>query len=192
MVAALALTYAGDVDEAETVNVPVPPGSGVTQRAEWEYTAGEVASIARRYDDAEQHYRQAVELASSVGSTFVVGIASVGLLTVLRATGSTTDTLNGYRDVLEYWHQAGNWIQVWTTMRNLAAVLAELGDTNSAQALLEAADSDDNAPAVGDSAWPQPVVGPQKLAGSTLVLTRDEAMSLALSAIDDRLRAAAW
>jgi tetratricopeptide (TPR) repeat protein len=189
LVAALATAYAGDVEAASAINVAVSAEAGITQHAEWEYTAGELASIDGRYGDAERHYRRAIELASDVGSTFVVGIASLGLLTVLRATGSTRDTLNGYREVLEYWRHAGNWIQAWTTMRNLADVLADLDDTETARTLLAAADRDADAPAVGNSAWAHPAVDPpvdaSVLAG---VDTREDAMDLALTAIDRQLQ----
>ena len=32
--------------EAANINVLVPPNAGITQRAEWEYTEGEIANIA--------------------------------------------------------------------------------------------------------------------------------------------------
>ena len=184
MVAALATGYAGDLDAAAAVNAMVVPPGGITQRAEWEYTAAELASIGGRHRDAEQHYRNAIELASSVGSSFVVGIASVGLLTVLRSTGRHADALHGYRDVLEYWQQAGNWIQAWTTLRNLASLLAELGDDDSARRLLDLADRAPDAPAVGASAWARPSLAPTTAASTATAPTRHEAMSLALGAID--------
>jgi tetratricopeptide (TPR) repeat protein len=187
LVAALAAAYAGDLEQAEAINATEVPPAGITQRAEWEYTAAELASIAGRDEEAETHYRRAIELASAVGSSFVVGIASVGLFTVLRTTGRHADALAGYRDVLEYWQHAGNWIQLWTTLRNLADLLVEVGDTGTAAVLITAADHAPDAPAVGDSAWDRPTGGLGSTSEPAEVLTRAEALSVAVAAIDRHL-----
>ena len=188
LVAALATAYAGDIETATAINATVIPPAGITQQAEWEYTAAELASIAGRHGEAEQHYRRAIELASDVGASFVVGIASVGLLTVLRTTGRHADALRGYRDVLAYWKHAGNWIQVWTTVRNLADLLVELGDATTAGVLFAAADRAPDAPAVGDSAWERLAFEPPLTGDSTAtMMTRDDATTLAVAAIDRHL-----
>jgi predicted ATPase/DNA-binding SARP family transcriptional activator len=188
MVAALATAYAGDVETAERINATVLPESGITQQAEWEYTAAELASLAQRPNDAERHYRRAIALATDVGSTFVVGIASLGLLTVLRTTARTADTLRGYRGVLEYWRQAGNWIQVWTTLRNLADLFVDLGDVDSARTLLAAADRDHDAPGVGPSAWAPPALDPEPHdEDPNSNPSRHDTVAFALAAIDRHL-----
>ena len=141
------------------------------------------ASIAGRYDEAEGHYRRARELAHEVGSSFVAGLASVGLLTIFRSTGRHHEALRGYRDVLGYWQRAGNWIQVWITVRNVAELLIELDDTETANTLLMAAERAPGAPAVGDSAWDQTIVEPGGAAAGP-TRQRDDVVELALAAIE--------
>ena len=150
-VAALAAAYAGDLDLAEDISRRGHATSPTT-RAEQEYVAGEIASIAGHGDRAEQHYRRAIDLAREVGATFVVGIAEVGLLAVRAKAGRFSDALRGYRDVIGYWERAGNWIQVWTTLRNLADVLRRLGDDEHALYLETAADHAPGSATVGATA----------------------------------------
>jgi hypothetical protein len=78
----------------------------------------------------------------------------VGLLTVRTAAGRVPDALRGYRDVIDYWARAGNWTQQWTTLRNLARLLRELGDDEPAALLDAAADQAPDAPPPGGSAGP--------------------------------------
>ncbi|MGH4006292.1 MAG: hypothetical protein ACRDSO_19565 [Pseudonocardiaceae bacterium] len=85
-------------------------------------------SAAGRRDQAKEHYASAIELARAAGSTFTIGIASVGLLTVRADAGRVDDALCGYRDVIDYWERTGSWILQWTTLRNLARLLHTLGD----------------------------------------------------------------
>jgi hypothetical protein len=47
-----------------------------------DYVAGEIENAAGRTEQAEVHYLAAVAGARASGATFVVGIASVGLVTV--------------------------------------------------------------------------------------------------------------
>jgi tetratricopeptide (TPR) repeat protein len=186
LVAALATAYAGDFETAEAINArDVAPG-GLTQQAEWEYTAGELASIAGRHDAAERHYRRAIDRAREVGASFVVAIAWVGLMTVLRSTGRYDDALRTGGEALDYWVHAGNWIQTWTTLRNLAAVLVDLGDVDTARLLLAAADRAPDAPAVGDSVWGSARLDPGE-APSAEATSRDGVVELALSAISRHL-----
>ena len=77
----------------------------------------------------------------------MIGIASVGLVTVRAAAGRTTDALRGYREVVEYFAEAGNWTQLWVTLRNLATLLRGLGDDEPATLLDTAADRAPDAPA---------------------------------------------
>lgn len=188
--AALTTAYSGDLDEAVAIYERANDPQGITPQAEREYTLAEIASIAGRHAEAEDRYHRAIELATSVGSSFVVGIASVGLLTVLRATGRRADALRGYRDVLTYWLSVGNWIQVWTTLRNLADLLVELDDLSTASTLIAAADHDPDAAAVGDSAWEHAKIEPShdNVAGGGEVATREQAVDAALDAIDRHLR----
>ena len=46
------------------------------------YVAGEIENSAGHGDLAEPHYVRAIDLARTSGATFLVGVATVGLLTV--------------------------------------------------------------------------------------------------------------
>jgi tetratricopeptide (TPR) repeat protein len=145
-IAALAATYAGDpalgryLHGRMSANAVFP-----TLRAFTAYVGGEIDSADGRLDKAERQYTRAIELARSSGATFVVNIASVGLITVLGRGGRTADALGGYREVSEYFSSTGNWSHLWTTLRNLADLLRALDDPAPA-AQLDAAT--DHAPAL--------------------------------------------
>ena len=87
-------------------------------------------------DAAERRYTRAIELARASGATFVVNIASVGLLTVLTRSGRTGDALAATARSSTT-RPPGNWSHLWTTLRNLADLLRALDDPAPA-ALLDA------------------------------------------------------
>jgi predicted ATPase/DNA-binding SARP family transcriptional activator len=141
--AALAMVYAGEHDDArrqlaEAGRIATETGSP-TYEAFNHYVAGELEAVTDP-DAAGSSYGLAIELGRRSGATFVEGIASVGLVSWWTATGRTADALAGYRSLLDYWRRAGNWTQLWTTARNLAVLLAELGELETAALLLVAAD----------------------------------------------------
>lgn len=72
------------------------------------YVAGEIETSAGRRDLAEPDYVPAVELAHTSGATFLVGVASVGLLAARAAEGRVDDALHGYREVIDYFAATGN------------------------------------------------------------------------------------
>jgi tetratricopeptide (TPR) repeat protein len=145
-VAALAATYAGDLARARSFHAGMfADAMFPTLRAFTAYVGAEIDSAAGRLDAAERQYTQAIDLARSSGATFVVNIASVGLLTVLTRSGRTRDALRGYREVVDYFSSTGNWSHLWTTLRNLADLLRALDDPEPA-ALLDA--STDHVPAL--------------------------------------------
>jgi tetratricopeptide (TPR) repeat protein len=148
VVAALARTYAGDLDEARDLNDRVLAGAvSPTMRAWAAYAAGEIESSAGRLDLAEQQYLASIDLARASGATFLVGVATVGLLSVRVAAGRVREALTGYRDVIDYFDRTGNWTHQWTTLRNLADLLRRLGDDDPAALLDAAADRAPDAPA---------------------------------------------
>ena len=154
LIAALAATYAGDLDEARRLNDRM--GDVVTSPSligAHEYAAGEIASAAGRRDEAEAHYRRAIELAGVSGATFLDGIASVGLVRTLEEAGQTTAALSRYQSLLDYWERTGRWVQQWTTLRNLARLLHTIGETADAAFIVAAADEATDAPAVSDAVW---------------------------------------
>ena len=161
-IAALATSYAGDPDHARTLNDRGLPGAGSPTMRSWgAYVAGEIESSTGHAEPAEQHYRRAINLARSSGATFLVGVATVGLLTVLADAGRVHDALRGYREVIDYFARTGNWPHQWTTLRNLADLLRRLGDSEPAALLDAAADQAPDAPVVDrspDAEPPPPLV----------------------------------
>ena len=178
--AALATAYAGDLDRAGELHAQgrvhaVSP----TMRSWSAYVAGEIAGAAGHLEEAEARYREAVELARRSGATFLVGVATVGLLAVLGTSGRVEDALRGYADVIGYFARTGNWTHLWTTLRNLAALLRRIGDDGPAAALDRAADHAPDAPAVQDRAAPHPSDTPPP--------TRAEVLAIARTAIERNL-----
>ncbi len=140
-----------------------------TLRAFSAYIDGEIDSIADRPDQADEHYSRAIDLARSSGATFIIGIATVGLLTVLANAGRVTDALRGYREVIDYWDRSGNWTQQWVTLRNLARLLRRTGAAEAAALLEDSARHAPDAPADND---PGEVAGPLAPKAPTTTGTR--------------------
>ncbi|OLT06947.1 transcriptional regulator [Pseudonocardia sp. CNS-004] len=181
--AALATAYAGDPDEARVL---VERGRAAavspSMRAFVDYVAGEIESRAGHHDLAERHYVGAIEAARESGATFLVGVATVGLLTVRAAAGRVDDALRGYREVVGYFARTGNWTHLWATLRDLAGLLRSLGDDEPAALLVAAAHDAPDAPAA---------VPPPPLVPGTPVLGRAEVLDVARRAIERNLHAVA-
>lgn len=113
------------------------------------FRAADPAECARRLD-------QAIDLAHALGSVFIEGgsvfiegVARVGMLAAALRLGDHATALRLFPDVLRGWQRSGSWFQQWTSLRTLAALLAELGMVEPAAVLLGAADAAPEAPAVG-------------------------------------------
>ncbi len=181
-VAALAATYNGDLDRARTLNDQGLAAAVSPSMLAWgAYVAGEIESSAGQDEPAEAHYTRAIDLARTSGATFLVGVATVGLLALRAGTGRMRDALHGYLDVIGYFERTGNWTHQWTTLRNLADLLRRVGDPEPAALLDAAADRAPDAPAV---------VGPPAAARrepDTAVPGRDAVLDLARQAIERNL-----
>ena len=92
---------------------------------------------------AEQHYLRAMADGRASGVTFLVGVASVCLLTVQATTGREREALAGYRDVVDYFARTGSWTHLRVALRNLAELLDRLGDAEPATLILAAAAAPD-------------------------------------------------
>ena len=142
--AALAAHYGGDGARArallERATVAGEQHGPPCHQAFTIYTAAEMEASTDP-DLAVEHYGEAIALAGSVGATFVAGVASVGLVRLWGAAGRVHPALEGYRTLLAGWRRSGHWTQMWTTARNLATLLAEVGQPDAAVTLLAAADA---------------------------------------------------
>jgi hypothetical protein len=149
-------------------------------RAWGAYVGGEIDVLAGRSAAAEQQYLRAVELARASGATFLVGVSTVGLLTVRATAGRVTEALAGYREVVDYFARTGNWTHQWATLRDLARLLRSLGEEETAALLETAADAAPDAPA--DGRRPSGAVRPDDP-----VPGRAAVLALARRAIDEAL-----
>ncbi len=147
----LAVAYQGDVegalalvDKGEARFGEDPPPSHVA----WaDYTRGEILG-ADDPERAEAHLTRAIDLARETRPTFVEGVASVALVSLWHRSKRTERAVDGYRSLIELWTRTGSWLQQWTTLRNVARLLAELDDPESSALLLAAADRAPDASAV--------------------------------------------
>ncbi len=184
-IAALARAYAGDLDQARTLNDRGLAGAVSPTMLAWgAYVAGEIDSLAGHREPAEQHYVRAVDLARSSGATFLVGVATVGLLAVRAAAGRVQDSLRGYRQVIDYFARTGNWTHLWATLRNLADLLRRLGDHGPATILDAAADQAPDAPAVNRSLDGR---ANPSIVSTAPVPSRAEVLAVARQAIEQNL-----
>lgn len=110
---------------------------------------GEIEGCAGSPELAGEHYLRAIELARTSGATFLVGVSTVGLPSVRAAAGRVDDSLEGYREVVDYFARTGNWPHLWVTLHNLAGLLRRLGDDGAADLLEVAYRLAPDAPAVG-------------------------------------------
>jgi tetratricopeptide (TPR) repeat protein len=181
-IAALAAAYSGDAERARTLNDRGLRDAVSPSMLAWgAYVTGEIETAVGRRDRAEQHYVRAIDLARTSGATFLVGVASVGLLAARAAAGEIAEALTGFRQVVDYFARTGNWTHQWTTLRNLADLLRRLGDERTAAQLDAAADGAPDAPARGSPSGDarQPTASP--------TLPRDAVLALAREAIERNL-----
>ena len=102
---------------------------------------------------AVEPYQRAIELAQSAGSSFVEGIALVGLASLLGRSGAATIALPRFRSIIRRWRRMGVWHHQWTTLRNLVQLFVRERCWESAAVLLSAIDADTSAaPAFGADA----------------------------------------
>jgi predicted ATPase/DNA-binding SARP family transcriptional activator len=142
--AALAAGYRGEVDHALSLLGPSFARATELESDSYlsycHYVRAEVMAPVHP-EEARQDYTTAIELAQRVGASFVGSLASVGLVSLLAREGDVREALTGFRWLLRYFSRSGNWTQQWTTVRNLAALLAQHGEAEVAALLLRCADA---------------------------------------------------
>jgi len=112
------------------------------------YYQAEIENLANARDLAEQRYLEAVTLGRTAGDSFVIGVATIGLLTLRTVDGREQDALAGYRDVIELFERTGYWTHQWIALRNLANLLRRLDDVETAEVIEAAAENAPDAPAI--------------------------------------------
>jgi predicted ATPase/DNA-binding SARP family transcriptional activator len=127
---ALCTACLGDLDGARQMAAtllaegrPGPPGAAAMAV----YFAGETMLLTDP-DQALDLLAEARGLAEKVNALFVIGFATVSLVSVrARAAASPVDGLAAYREAIEHWQRVGNRAQQWVTVRNLVPVLVRAG-----------------------------------------------------------------
>ena len=67
-------------------------------------------------------------MAGSSGNEFIAGVSAVSIASVLGRHGDLKRALRSFRDVVDRWRRTGNWMQQWTTLRNLGDLFVRLGE----------------------------------------------------------------
>jgi predicted ATPase/DNA-binding SARP family transcriptional activator len=154
---ALALCYQGRLGAARAVLIRHRALADVveseTHRAFGEYIGAELHLRAGEVDEAASALTTSAERAWGCGATFVWGLASTVLASVLVRHRPVDDARRHLPLLIERWRTTATWPQLWTTLRLVAELLARTGEPGLALLVLLAADRDPSAPAaVGDDA----------------------------------------
>ena len=111
------------------------------------YTMGEV----RLREDpaaAVEIFELAVSQAEAGGTAQIAEVARIALGSALVRLGRHDEALRVFPDLLHQLRRRGGWPQLWTSLRILAELLAELGRPHDAALLLASASADPSAPPV--------------------------------------------
>ncbi len=136
--AAVAVAYLGDTGRALEIADEVVSTAERSQspsgRAFGHFVIGEILAETQP-TMAEMHLRRAIEIATSVDSKFVVGLAEVALA-ASRTRQQDVPTALGYcESAIRRWHVAGAWAPLWTTLRTVIALLMRVGAVDDAAVL---------------------------------------------------------
>ena len=102
-------------------------------------------------ETARDRYERAIGLAQAAGSSFIEGIALVGLASLLGRSGRPSTALPQFLAIIDRWYDMGIWHHQWTTLRNLVQLLLRIGCNEDAAVLIQAIEA---------SKPPQPPSGP--------------------------------
>jgi predicted ATPase/DNA-binding SARP family transcriptional activator len=135
---ALPLAYRGESDRALVAarrGRSIAAASGSPHLVAWaDYTLSEVLADT----DPEQAMAAldaALVVARASGGRFIEGVASVTAASLRARHGDPGEALDLYAAAVEQWHRAGNWIQQWTTLRNVIDLFVRLSDDEAAAVL---------------------------------------------------------
>lgn len=148
---ALVHCYAGERPAAETsaaaARTAAEGAVPAAVRAFATYASGE-ALAARDPAAAIAVFREAALKADQIGAQQVGLVARIAWLSALSRSGEYRRALAMAKPLLEGQLKAGNWPQLWTTLRTLAGAYAATGRPALAEFLLAAGDAAPSAPAL--------------------------------------------
>lgn len=148
--AAIVLAYRGQSDqgiELADAAARTARAAGRASQAFARYAQGE-CRIDREPERALTLAAEAVELARACSAWFVEGVARVTVASIAARHREAPAALPTFADLIHHWHRSGSWIQLWTTLRNLAVLLVRLEADEPAVVIVAAADRDQPASAV--------------------------------------------
>jgi predicted ATPase len=115
-------------------------------------------------DRADGLLQEALALARTLQDRYLAGLALASLAALHARHRDPATALGLFREVVEHWHQSGNWTQQWFTLRYLVELLVRLGADEPAALLYGAATGRAGAP-------PAYGVDADRLAAARWVLT---------------------
>jgi predicted ATPase/DNA-binding SARP family transcriptional activator len=158
------------------------------------YTMGEVR-LLEEPAAAVEILKLAVSQAEAGRTAQVAEVARIALVSALVRLGRHDEALRVFPDLLHQLRRRGGWPQLWTSLRILAELLAELDRPHDAALLLASANIDPSAPPVTGDDIPRyrelqrqitGQIGPdghQQLADQAALLPRVQVLDRALSAL---------
>ena len=165
-VGAVARGYLGKVDDAAgelaAARELLDRSGNPTARALCDYVAGENRlDLAPR--EAIPFLQRSRDTARQVGNRFVASVAGLSAVSCAARLGDPTTTIAEYAELIEYFHRAGAWTQLWTAIRALIETLTRLGHDEPAVLLYGA---------LGATGTGAPITGAdaRRLAEATAVL----------------------
>lgn len=172
----LLAAYTGDHELAERAAAEIrarAEASGSPAVLAWaSYCDGE--RLAERDPAAAvPHLERAITLAEQVDATFLSGVARHTLLTGAARRLAAPDALAGFGPLVDHWHRAGAWTQLWMAVRALVEALSRGGRHDDVVRLVSA----DRASARSGEPF-----------GADLA-RRDEALATAAAALGERYEA---
>jgi len=166
------------------------------------YDQAEALSLTEP-EAARHRYERAIGLAQAAGSSFVEGIALVGLASLLGRSGRPSTALPQFLSISDRWQDMGIWHHQWTTLRNLVQLLLRIGCCEDAAVLIHAIEASKTAAAafgtdaermadatgtlqtaLGECKWSSAVARGAALSDNDAVIFARDAINRAISATE--------
>jgi predicted ATPase/DNA-binding SARP family transcriptional activator len=132
------LHRAGTSDDADQLVARLPDGIGIVPESWCWYAAGE-AVLDADPSTARSRLDTALALSRRAKADFVTGIAGASAASLEVRHGDPARAVELYRWLLPLWRRAGVQTPLWTMLRSIARLLANLGHPEQASLVLGAA-----------------------------------------------------